>query len=171
MNSKFCERRFRFCEAELHSILCCESWISSSFERAASSFKIRISFCSICSRESSRSSRESSRRVRNFSSEDFTLVAKVCWAFCSRCNSSFKRCNSVYNLFYSFCDCKDLNVSRERFTDDRKINRTRLRAKREAFKSISSDRILIAFVLISQSEKSRSSLTLRRTRRDICKKI
>jgi hypothetical protein len=46
-----------------------------------------------------------------------------------------------------------------------------LRAKREAFKSISSDRILIAFVLISQSEKSRSSLTLRRTRRDICKKI
>ncbi len=169
-----CESKFHFSSRISSS---CESFEKSSF--CISCWRTRISCCSTCFCEFIISFCETSSSLceimncfyscceaRNFSSEDSTLVAKICSACCSRCNFSFNRRNFVCSRSNSFCNCEDRNVNRERFTNDRKVKRTRFRVKREAF-----DSTLTAFVVISRSEKSWASSMFCRTRRDVYKKV
>ncbi len=142
-NSKSrCERwLFCFCESKFHFSFrissSCESFEKSFF--GINCWRAHISCCLIrfckfmissCKTSSflceiMNYSCESCCEARNFSSKDFTLIAKACWVVCNRFNSFSNRRNSFCNRFNSFCDCEDRNVNRERFTSDRKVNRTR----------------------------------------------
>jgi hypothetical protein len=95
------------------------------------------------------------REVCNFSSENFTLIAKVCWICCNRCNSFFNHRNFVCNCFNWFCDYENRNINREHFMSDRNVNRTRFRVWNETFNSIASfstNNVLTTFVVILNNE-------------------
>jgi hypothetical protein len=75
-----------------------------------------------------------------------TSCVKVSCVFCNRCNSCRNRYSSFCSRCNSFCDCEDRSINRERFTSDRKVNRTRFRELLLAW-------ILIIFVVIFANDR------------------